>query len=166
MPRTWGHRDPSAIGGFKRTEQQSFEYRVSSLKGERTAPAKEHARQHEGQKIEVVQDVEAIAMAERNSPRLRGAVAATERAVAATRTAGAYTNPTVEVFEGLQYARPISIPGIPGLLQHYSSRQTTRSSSSPKHSQTPASSATLTVVCRISWAASVPSLDRAKIRGG
>jgi outer membrane protein, heavy metal efflux system len=67
---------------------------------------------------------EAIVMAERNSPRLRGAAAATERAVAATRTAGAYTNPTAEVFEGRQYARPISIPGIPGLLQHYAAYQT------------------------------------------
>jgi cobalt-zinc-cadmium efflux system outer membrane protein len=67
---------------------------------------------------------EAIAMAERNNPRLKGAAAATERTVAATRTAGAYTNPTAEVFEGHQYARPISIPGIPGLLQHYAAYQT------------------------------------------
>jgi len=51
-------------------------------------------------------------------------VAATERAVAATRTARAYTNPTAEVFGGLQYARPISIPGIPGILQHYAAYQT------------------------------------------
>jgi outer membrane protein, heavy metal efflux system len=66
---------------------------------------------------------EAIAMAKRNSPRLRGAAAANQRAVAATRTAKAYTNPTAEVFEGLQYARPISIPGIPGVLQHYAAYQ-------------------------------------------
>jgi cobalt-zinc-cadmium efflux system outer membrane protein len=67
---------------------------------------------------------EAIARAERNSPRMRGAAAATQRALAATRTAAAYTNPIAEVFEGRQYARPISTPGIPGLLQHYAAYQT------------------------------------------
>jgi cobalt-zinc-cadmium efflux system outer membrane protein len=66
---------------------------------------------------------EAIAMAESNSPRLRGAAAGTARATAATRTARAYINPSVEVFAGRQYARPIATPGIPGLLQHYAAYQ-------------------------------------------
>ncbi len=62
-------------------------------------------------------------MAERNSPRLRGAVAATARADAAVRTAHAYANPSIEVFAGQQYARPIPTPGVPGLLQHYAAYQ-------------------------------------------
>jgi cobalt-zinc-cadmium efflux system outer membrane protein len=66
---------------------------------------------------------DAIAMAESNSPRLRGAAAGTARATAATRTARAYVNPSVEVFAGRQYARPIATPGIPGLLQHYAAYQ-------------------------------------------
>jgi cobalt-zinc-cadmium efflux system outer membrane protein len=66
---------------------------------------------------------DALAMAERNSPRLQGAVAATARADAATRTARAYSNPSVEVFAGQQYARPVATPGVPGLLQHYAAYQ-------------------------------------------
>jgi cobalt-zinc-cadmium efflux system outer membrane protein len=66
---------------------------------------------------------EAIAMAESNSPRLRGAAAGTARADAATQTARAYINPSIEVFGGRQYARPIATPGIPGLLQHYAAYQ-------------------------------------------
>ena len=66
---------------------------------------------------------QAVAMAERNSPRLRGAAAATQRTAAATRTAGAYINPILEVYAGRQYARPIPTPGIPGLLQHYAGYQ-------------------------------------------
>jgi cobalt-zinc-cadmium efflux system outer membrane protein len=66
---------------------------------------------------------EAVAMAERNNPRIRGAAAATARADAATRTAKAYANPSIEVYEGQQYARPIATPGVPGLLQHYAGYQ-------------------------------------------
>jgi cobalt-zinc-cadmium efflux system outer membrane protein len=66
---------------------------------------------------------DAIAMAERSNPRLRGAAAATARADAATRTARAYANPSVEIFAGQQYARPIATPGPPGLLQHYAAYQ-------------------------------------------
>ena len=63
-------------------------------------------------------------MAERNSPQIRNAQAATERAVAGTRTARAYINPIVEVYAGDQYARAVSNPGAPGLLQHYAGYQT------------------------------------------
>jgi cobalt-zinc-cadmium efflux system outer membrane protein len=66
---------------------------------------------------------DAIAMAEHSNPRLRGAAAATARADAATRTARAYANPSLEIFAGQQYARPIAIPGPPGLLQHYAAYQ-------------------------------------------
>jgi cobalt-zinc-cadmium efflux system outer membrane protein len=66
---------------------------------------------------------QAIAMAQQNSPRLRGAAAATQRAAAAVRTTHAYTNPSVEVYGGQQYARPIPTPGVPGLLQHYAAYQ-------------------------------------------
>ena len=43
---------------------------------------------------------------------------------AAARVAHAYTNPSLEVYEGEQYARPVATPGIPGLLQHYAAYQT------------------------------------------
>ncbi|QHN02882.1 TolC family protein [Granulicella sp. WH15] len=66
---------------------------------------------------------DAIAMAEHNSPRLHSAAAITARADAATLTARAYTNPSVEVYAGHQYARPIATPGVPGLLQHYAAYQ-------------------------------------------
>ncbi len=67
---------------------------------------------------------QAVAQATANSPRLRGATAAIDRAVAATQTARAYTNPSIEVYQGRQYSRPIPTPGIPGLLQHYAAYQT------------------------------------------
>jgi cobalt-zinc-cadmium efflux system outer membrane protein len=66
---------------------------------------------------------EALAMAERNSPKLRGAQAATARATAATHTARAYTNPIVEIYGGVQYARAVPTPGVPGPLQHYAAYQ-------------------------------------------
>lgn len=62
---------------------------------------------------------EAVAMAGRNNPRIRGAAAYTARADAAAQTAAAYTNPSVEVFMGQQYGRSVPSPGVPGLLQHY-----------------------------------------------
>lgn len=65
-----------------------------------------------------------IAMAERDSPRIQEALAVTNRAKAAAQTAKAYTNPSVEVFEGEQYSRPALNPGNPGLLQHYAALQT------------------------------------------
>ncbi len=58
-------------------------------------------------------------MAERNHPRLEEAAAIAQRAVSAARVARAYSNPSVEVFEGEQYARPVAIPGPAGVLQHY-----------------------------------------------
>jgi cobalt-zinc-cadmium efflux system outer membrane protein len=67
---------------------------------------------------------DAIAMASKSSPRLHEAQAITQQATAAARTSRAYTNPNIEVFEGRQYARPISTPGVPGLLQHYAGSQT------------------------------------------
>ncbi len=67
---------------------------------------------------------DAIAMAQRNSPRIHEAAAMTERARAGALTAGAYTNPSIEVYEGNQYSRPVANPGTPGLLQHYAASQT------------------------------------------
>ncbi len=66
---------------------------------------------------------DAIQMAERNSPRLQESSAVTEQASAAAQAARAYTNPSIEIYEGRQYARPIPTPGIPGLLQHYATYQ-------------------------------------------
>jgi cobalt-zinc-cadmium efflux system outer membrane protein len=62
-------------------------------------------------------------MAKSNSPRLQEALAVTLRASGAAQMARAYTNPSVEIFEGRQYARPIATPGVPGLLQHYAASQ-------------------------------------------
>jgi cobalt-zinc-cadmium efflux system outer membrane protein len=67
---------------------------------------------------------DAIAMARRNSPRIHEAAAMTERARAGALTASTYTNPSVEVYEGNQYSRPVANPGTPGLLQHYAASQT------------------------------------------
>lgn len=67
---------------------------------------------------------QAVSEAQRNSPQLRGAAAGLQRTQAATVTARAYTNPSVEVYQGRQYARPITTPGVPGLLQHYAAYQT------------------------------------------
>jgi outer membrane protein, heavy metal efflux system len=66
---------------------------------------------------------DAIAMAERNSPRQQEAAAAVDQMTAAADTAKAYSNPSIEVYEGRQYARPIPTPGVPGLLQHYAAYQ-------------------------------------------
>jgi len=66
---------------------------------------------------------EAIALAQRNHPRLQEASAVTQRATAAARVAHAYTNPSLEIYEGQQYARPVGVPGLPGLLQHYAGYQ-------------------------------------------
>ncbi len=66
----------------------------------------------------------AIAMAMRNNPRLEEASAITRRAAGAALAARAYSNPSLEVFEGQQYAKPVATPGIPGLLQHYAAYQT------------------------------------------
>ncbi|SFS17543.1 outer membrane protein, cobalt-zinc-cadmium efflux system [Granulicella pectinivorans] len=66
---------------------------------------------------------DAITLAERNSPLLQGAEADTLKAKGAARAARAYTNPSLEVFQGKQSARPIATPGVPGLLQHYAAYQ-------------------------------------------
>ncbi|HEY0263745.1 MAG TPA: TolC family protein [Granulicella sp.] len=66
---------------------------------------------------------EAIAMAERNSPQMHEAQSLTARAEASVHSAKAYTNPNIEVYGGLQYARPVPTPGTPGILQHYAGYQ-------------------------------------------
>jgi cobalt-zinc-cadmium efflux system outer membrane protein len=63
-------------------------------------------------------------MATSNNPRLLEAESIAQIAASAVKTARAYTNPTIEVYEGRQYARPITTPGVPGLLQHYGGLQT------------------------------------------
>jgi cobalt-zinc-cadmium efflux system outer membrane protein len=67
---------------------------------------------------------DALALAEKNNPRLHGADARLARATAATRTAKAYTNPQVEFFAGHQSALSVPTPGPPGVLQHYAISQT------------------------------------------
>jgi cobalt-zinc-cadmium efflux system outer membrane protein len=66
----------------------------------------------------------AIAAAKQNSPRLHEAASVVQRARAAGRTARAYLNPSLEIFQGEQYARPIATPGVPGSLWHYAAYQT------------------------------------------
>ena len=65
-----------------------------------------------------------MALARGASPLLRAAAAGTARSQASIRTARAYTNPQIEIFQGKQSARPIATPGVPGLLQHYAAYQT------------------------------------------
>lgn len=66
---------------------------------------------------------DAIAMAKSNSPLVQDASAAARQAKAGITTARAYSNPSLEVYEGQQYARAVSTPGIPGHLQHYAAYQ-------------------------------------------
>jgi cobalt-zinc-cadmium efflux system outer membrane protein len=66
---------------------------------------------------------DALALAERNSPRLHAAAARVAGASAAMQTAKAYTNPQVEFFAGHQSSRNVATPGAPGLLQHYAVSQ-------------------------------------------
>jgi outer membrane protein, heavy metal efflux system len=65
-----------------------------------------------------------VRMAKDNSPRLHEALAASQRVKAAAHAARAYTNPSLEIFEGHQSARSIATPGVPGWLQHYAAYQT------------------------------------------
>lgn len=67
---------------------------------------------------------EALALANKNSPRLHIAAARSAQAVGAMTTAKAYTNPQVEFLGGHQRARDVPFPGVPGVLQHYSVSQT------------------------------------------
>ena len=65
-----------------------------------------------------------VARARTASPRLLEAASQTQLVRSSVQTARAYTNPSVEVYAGRQYARPIPTPGVPGLLQHYAAYQT------------------------------------------
>lgn len=67
---------------------------------------------------------QALAIAQQNSPILRQSQAAVQAAQARVQTARAYTNPTVEFLAGHQSALPVTTPGTPGFLQHYSAAQT------------------------------------------
>jgi len=67
---------------------------------------------------------EALALAEKNSPRLHAANARTARAAAGIHTAKAYTNPQVEYFGGHQDSRDPTVPGLAGAIQHYAAYQT------------------------------------------
>lgn len=66
----------------------------------------------------------ALALAEKNSPRLHMAAARSARAAGAVTAAKAYTNPQVEFFGGHQDARDVPFPAVTGLLQHYAVYQT------------------------------------------
>src|SRR3954451_11379965 len=66
---------------------------------------------------------EALALAEKYSPMLSGAVAQVAGARAGIQTAGAYPNPYFYFMMGPQFARPILTPGVPGLLQRYAVSQ-------------------------------------------
>jgi cobalt-zinc-cadmium efflux system outer membrane protein len=67
---------------------------------------------------------EALALAEKSSPRLHAANARTARATAGIQTAKAYTNPQIEYFGGRQESRDPTVPGLDGAIQHYSAYQT------------------------------------------
>ena len=67
--------------------------------------------------------VQALALAEKNSPRLVEAVATVSKAQAGIQGARAYTNPSFEFLAGEQSARPVPTPGVPGLQLRYSGSQ-------------------------------------------
>ncbi len=87
------------------------------------APAELPSRAPGGQAAVPLSLDQALALAEQNSPLLKGALATVDRAHAGIQTARTYTNPTVEFLAGHQSARSVAIPGIPGFLQHYSASQ-------------------------------------------
>ena len=80
-------------------------------------------------------------MAQRNSPGCRRLRRSPSKQRAAAHAAHAYTNPSLEVFEGQQYARPVATPGVPGLLQHYAAYQTIEIPSSAVRGSAPHNSA-------------------------
>jgi outer membrane protein, heavy metal efflux system len=64
-----------------------------------------------------------LALAEANSPLLQGAqadIVASRYGISAARV---YPNPRANYLVGPQFARPVSNPGAPGLLQHYGASQ-------------------------------------------
>ena len=67
---------------------------------------------------------QALALAEKNSPHLQQGQAIVNRAHAGIQSAKAYSNPSFEFLEGHQSARPVTTPGVPGILQHYAATQT------------------------------------------
>jgi len=67
---------------------------------------------------------EALALAEKNSPRLNAADARAARATAGIQTAKAYTNPQLEFFGGHQVSRDPTVPGLDGAIEHYAAYQT------------------------------------------
>jgi len=83
-----------------------------------SAPAPIHLQPGQPLTLEMV-----VAMASTASPRLLEASSQTQQIRSGVQTARAYTNPSVEVYQGRQYARPITTPGVPGLLQHYAAYQ-------------------------------------------
>src|SRR5690349_12411688 len=60
---------------------------------------------------------QALELAEKHSPILQGASAQVQGARAAIQTASAYPNPRSYFYQGKQASRPITNPGVPGLLQ-------------------------------------------------
>jgi len=66
---------------------------------------------------------QALSLAEQNSPILKQTDASVARARAGVQTAKTYTNPSFDFMGGNQSARPVAIPGIAGILLHYSVSQ-------------------------------------------
>jgi cobalt-zinc-cadmium efflux system outer membrane protein len=67
--------------------------------------------------------IEALTLAEQNSPRLDEAAATVSRAQAGIQGAKAYANPNFEFLAGEQSARSVPTPGAPGTLLRYSGAQ-------------------------------------------
>ena len=66
---------------------------------------------------------DALAIAEQNSPLLKQSQSQIEAARGRIEAARAYANPSAEFLAGHQAALDVPIPGVPGLLQHYSASQ-------------------------------------------
>lgn len=74
-------------------------------------------------KIQTLTITEALALAEKNSPRLDEAMATVSKAEAGIKGARAYTNPDFEFLAGEQSARSVPMPGVPGVQLRYSAAQ-------------------------------------------
>jgi cobalt-zinc-cadmium efflux system outer membrane protein len=68
--------------------------------------------------------VQALSLAEQNSPILQGAAASVRRSQRGIQTAKVYANPRFEFQGGHQSERAIATPGVPGAVFRYSAGQT------------------------------------------
>ena len=100
----------------------SLSGQYASASGEGTLAAQQTSADLSAHKVLTLE--QALSLAEQNSPLLSEASASVNRARAGVQSARAYKNPEAQFMAGDQSARPITTPGVPGSLWHYSASQT------------------------------------------